>query len=46
MKLYTRVYKPLHMRQQIEVGFDLKGSVFSLDGVYDSGSNRKLIFNK
>lgn len=29
-----------------EVGLELKGSVISLDGVYDSRSNRKAIFNR
>jgi hypothetical protein len=28
------------------VGLELKGSVISLDGVYDSRSNRKAIFNR
>ena len=28
-----------------EIGFDLSGTVFSLDGVYDCRKNRKKIFN-
>lgn len=27
------------------VGFNLEGSIMSLDGVYDCGENRKMIFN-
>ena len=27
------------------IGFDIKGSVMSLDGVYDCRENRKKIFN-
>jgi len=36
--------KPLK-RMAKKIGFSLKGSVMSLDGVYDCKANRKMIFN-
>lgn len=37
-------FKPLKQIAQA-VGFSLKGSIMSLDGVYDCKANRKMIFN-
>ena len=37
---------PMVMKITRAIGLDLKGSIVSLDGVYDSKRNRKLIFNR
>lgn len=37
---------PMVMKITRAIGIDLKGSIVSLDGVYDSKINRKLIFNR
>jgi len=37
-------FKPLKNIAR-KVGFSLKGSIMSLDGVYDCKANRKMIFN-
>lgn len=42
--LFKEAFNPLK-KISSEVGIKISGSVMSLDGVYDSQSNRKLIFN-
>jgi hypothetical protein len=42
--LLPEAFKPLKAISQA-VGLELKGTVMSLDGVYDSKANRKMIFN-
>ena len=42
--LFPHALKPLRTIAK-SVGFKLKGSIMSLDGIYDSRSNRKMIFN-
>ena len=43
-QLFKAAFNPLK-KISSEVGIKISGSVMSLDGVYDSQSNRKLIFN-
>jgi hypothetical protein len=42
--LLPEAFKPLKAISQA-AGLELKGTVMSLDGIYDSKSNRKMIFN-
>lgn len=42
--LFREAFGPLK-KIASEIGFDIDGSVMSLDGVYDCKANRKMIFN-
>lgn len=43
--LFREAILPLKKIAKV-IGFDLKGSIMSLDGVYDCQANRKMIFNQ